>query len=278
MSPSLAAAAVALVLLVPLQQGDKPEVLRRCDVSKEPVAHWVMPESLQEISGLARNDAGRLLTHGDERGEVFTLDERTGKVLARWALQGTPHDDFEGIAVAGKTVYLMTSSGHIYTTREGADGEEVPWTKAKTGLGKLCELEGLAWDPKDRVLLLPCKVPRTVDTSGDVVVFRWSVDQKTLAEPAYLRFPLKALTAAIGATEFHGTSVELDPRSGHFLVLSSHHRAVVELSHDGKFLGAVALTHVSHKQPEGLTIGPDRLYISDEGRKRDGTVTVYACR
>src|SRR5512136_1894317 len=114
MSPALTAASLALVVLVPLQQGDKPEVLRRCDVTKEPVAHWVMPESLQEISGLARTDAGNLLTHGDEKGEIFTLDERTGKVLARWVLQGTLHDDFEGIAVAGKTVYLMTSSGHIY--------------------------------------------------------------------------------------------------------------------------------------------------------------------
>ena len=263
-----------LLALVGLPQAERAEVMIRCPLNRDPVAQWKLPDILKEISGLARTAQGRLLAHGDEKGRIFTLDEKTGQVLATWELQGVPHDDFEGIAVSGKTVYLMTSAGRIYTTREGGNGDQVPYTKIDTGLGTQCEFEGLAYDPKAKVLLLPCKTAIARELASDVVVFRWSVEKKELAEPASFRFPRKAVGESV---EFRATSVEVDPRSGHLMVLSSKRQMVVELTAQGRFLGAVPLEPLWHRQPEGLTLGPDRLYISDEGRKHTGMLTSYAC-
>ena len=263
-----------LLALVALPQEERPVVLIRCPLNRDPIAQWKLPDNLKEISGLARSSQGRLLAHGDEKSRIFTLDEKTGQVLATWELQGEPHDDFEGIAVSGKTVYLMTGAGRIYTTREGGDGEKVSYTKIDTGLGKQCEFEGLAYDPKARVLLLPCKTAIARELAGDVVLFRWSVDKKELAEPASFRFSRKEIGDSL---EFRATSVEVDPKSGHLVVLSSKWQMVVELNAQGRFLGVAPLERLWHRQPEGLTIGPDRLYISDEGRKHTGMLTAYAC-
>jgi len=265
---------LVLLALVGLPQAERPEVMIRCPLNKDPVAQWKLPDVLKEISGLARTAQGRLLAHGDEKGRIFTLDEKTGEIVATWELQGEPHDDFEGIAVSGRTVYLMTDAGRIYTTREGRDGEKVSYSKIDTGLGKQCEFEGLGYDPKAKVLLLPCKTAFAPELANDIVVFRWSVQKKALAEPATFRFPRREIGDSL---DFRATSVEVDPRSGHLLVLSSKRQMVIELTAQGRFLGAVPLQELGHRQPEGLTIGPDRVYISDEGRKHRGTLTVYAC-
>jgi uncharacterized protein YjiK len=265
---------LVLLALVGFPQAERPEVVIRCPLNRDPVAQWKLPDNLKEISGLARTSQGRLLAHGDEKGRIFTLDEQTGKVVATWELQGEPRDDFEGIAVAGKTVYLMTGAGRIYTTREGRNGEKVSYTKIDTGLGKQCEFEGLAYDPKAKVLLLPCKTAIARELASDVVVFRWSVEKKELAEPASFRFPRKDVGDSM---DFRATSVEVDPKSGHLILLSSKRQMLVELSAEGRFLGVVPLETLWHRQPEGLTLGPDRLYISDEGRKHTGMLTSYAC-
>jgi uncharacterized protein YjiK len=265
---------LVLLALVALPQAERPVVLIRCPLNKDPIAQWKLPDNLKEISGLARTSQGRLLALGDEKGRIFTLDEKTGQVLAIWELQGEPRDDFEGIAVSGKTVYLMTSAGRIYTTREGGNGEKVSYTKIDTGLGKQCEFEGLAYDPKSKVLLLPCKTAIARELGSDVVVFRWSAEKKELAEPASFRVPRREVGDSL---DFQATSVEVDPKSGHLILLSSKRQMLVELSAQGRFLGAVPLETLWHRQPEGLTLGPDRLYVSDEGRKRTGMLTSYAC-
>ena len=55
-----------------------------------------------------------------------------------------PRDDFEGIAYLDGVIYLVTSAGLIYVTTEGDDGERVDFEIYRTGLGRYCEIEGLA--------------------------------------------------------------------------------------------------------------------------------------
>ena len=48
-----------------------------------PIAEWIMPYTLREISGLALTTRGTVLTHDDNVGRVSEIDPRTGILLAQ---------------------------------------------------------------------------------------------------------------------------------------------------------------------------------------------------
>ena len=112
-----------------------------------PLARWLLPASLKEVSGLALTADGRLLAHDDSHGRVSEIDYRRGTVVKRFALEPTvDHVDFEGITVADSVVFLLASNGTLYEFAEGADGAHVPYIVHDTELGSECEFEGVAFD------------------------------------------------------------------------------------------------------------------------------------
>ena len=123
----------------------------------EPVAMWMMPADLKEISGLALTADGRLLTHDDNVGRIFVIDPRSGIVLNQFTLGQGIHGDFEAITVAGNDIYLLNSNGTLYRFREGAKDAHVSFTTQDLKLGKECEFESMAYEADSAWLLLPCK-------------------------------------------------------------------------------------------------------------------------
>ena len=103
--------------------------------SERPVARWELPSLLAEISGLTLTADGRLLAHGDEGGDVFEVDYRTGLIIKRFALGPDPvTEDFEAIAVRDSVVMLFTSKGRVFEFAEGDNGQTVPFrTRALEG-------------------------------------------------------------------------------------------------------------------------------------------------
>ena len=90
-----------------------------------PLAQWMLPPGLQEISGLALTSDGRLLLHDDEIGQVWEIDYRRGLLVKRFSLAKAPKGDFEGITVANGVVFLLSSTGKLHEFREGAADEQV---------------------------------------------------------------------------------------------------------------------------------------------------------
>jgi uncharacterized protein YjiK len=262
--------------LFPFGSQDPPTLLARCPVDRRPAAQWTLPGRLREISGLARLESGELVAHNDERARITVLDPKSGAALRSFDLQGEPRDDIEGIATGDGILYLMNSSGRVYVTRVGQDGEKVPFTTVDTGLGRLCELEGLAWDGRRKALLLPCKRARTQALAGQLTLF---VVPVAGGQPSRIEVPLAEIARRTGQRAIEPTAVEVDERTGHILVLSSGPRMVVELDGDGTLVAAVELKKSRHPQPEGLTILPEAILVSDEGTDGGpGTISVYACQ
>jgi uncharacterized protein YjiK len=259
----------------PLSARGDGAALDSFDLRRDAAVQARLPQPLREISGLAVTADGRVLAHGDEVGVVFEIDGGTGTVRKSFSLGGPPvPDDFEGVAVAGKRVFLITSAGRLYETREG-DGR-VPYTAYDTGLGARCEIEGLAYEPSDRTLLVGCKVPRDPTLRGMVTILRWSLDRRAPATPAQISAPLAEVSAVSGTKQFHPSSVEREPGTGHYVVVAGPERAVVEITPAGEVVAGRRLSGQLHRQPEGLTfLGDSLLLIADEGAGRHGTLTAY---
>ncbi len=243
--------------------------------SEETTTRWRLPDRLHEISGLAALDE-RLFGHGDEHGIIYEIDHRLGHFVKAFALgEATVRDDFEGIAIVGDRFYLVASSGRLYESFEGADGERVLYNTYGTGVGRDCDVEGLAFEPLDRSLLLLCKNP---GPDGFVRIHRWSLERRTLSESSPLLISVAALADGMRDDSFHPSGIERHPDTGHYFIVAARESALAEITPSGEVVAVRALPR-RHHQPEGIAlIAGDVLALADEGVRGKAHLTLYRPR
>jgi uncharacterized protein YjiK len=245
--------------------------------SVAPIARWHLPQYLQEISGLALTRDGRLLTHADQRAKVFEIDYRRGLVVKDFSV-GNPaaHGDFEAITTVGDSVFLLASDGVIYRSIEAGKNRSVQYTMTDTGLGNICEFEGMTYDPAGKVMLLACKRAFDKSLKDSLVIFRWSLsDEKANAKPSHLAVPLSRIIGSHEWDGFRASDITIDPFNGNYVLIASRERAIIEITPAGDVVFSASLPP-GHEQAEGLAITRDSvLLISDEARGTQPTLTLY---
>lgn len=236
-----------------------------------PAARWALPDALQEISGLAAADPGRVLAHNDEIGVIYEIDYRNGRVGRQWTL-GSPRidADFEGVELVGRRVTLMSSDGRLFSGDIPRSGELIaPVTLTDTGLGRRCELEGLGI-AQDGSWLLPCKAERGRRGDPFTILF-WPETPPGTAREVFMR-------ASVRRLPLHPSAV-VQTSSRTLVVLFGPEQAIGEFDAGGRPIALLKLDTRRHAQPEGLAIAADgTLLIADEGRVggRAGTLAAYA--
>ena len=239
------------------------------------IARWVLPRDLDEISGIALTSDGRLLAHGDERGQISEIDYRRGVIVKQFVV-GAPtlRADLEGITVVHGTVFVATSKGVLYEFREGANGTRVDYITQDTRLAKECEFEGLAYDPAINSLLLACKTIENKGARDRMRIFRWKLEGGG-ERLSRLDVPLSKILPSIGEKEFHPADITVDPKTGNYLIVASIEEALVEITPAGDVVFARKLTG-EHNQPEAIAITKDNiLIIGDEAGRRPAAITLY---
>ncbi|MGH7585225.1 MAG: hypothetical protein ACREMH_03170 [Gemmatimonadales bacterium] len=273
MTPSLVPFAVVVLLALSARPLQAPASRLDACVSK-PAGRFSLPRDLAEISGLAwANDA--LLAHGDETASIYRIDGVRGSVTRVAFLEGRPRDDFEGIAVTDSQLVLGTSKGRLYLAGWPAAPGTLPYRVVETGLGRGCELEGLAWDAGSGALLMPCKRVAGEKRKHGLTVRRWHLARGAPLQPVVVR--AEAMARA-GLPGFRATSIEVDPRTGNWILFSGAEPGAVEMTPAGNILRAVRLSHGLHRQPEALALSPDGdLFVADEAAGFRATLTRYRC-
>ena len=248
-------------------------------LAAETATHWKLPGRLEEISGLAMTVDNRLLAHNDEKGVVYEIDYRHGSIVKAFQLADMADpvaDDFEGIATVDDRVYLVTSAGRLYECGEGADGESVLFNSYATGIGRECEIEGLAYDESQRALVLMCKNPRRADLEEQLAIYHWSIDEKRLSEDAHIVIPVIEFSRHIGGKKFQPSGIERHPVSGNYFVVAARQGAIAELTPGGQVVAAKLFPAQWHRQAEGITFAADgALIVADEGAGGKARLTLY---
>jgi uncharacterized protein YjiK len=196
----------------------------------EALARWILPAEAR-ISGLALTQDGRLLSQGDEMGEIWELDYRRGILVKHFFLgDKAVKGDFEGIAIAGTTVFMLTSSGKLYQFREGANETHVAYSMVETGLKSECEFEGIAFDPAINSLLLACKHIHEKDLHGVILVYRWSLAGDSTARLSKLTVPVGDALRANNWKSLHPSDITIDPQTGNYVLVASLENALIEIT------------------------------------------------
>ena len=240
-----------------------------------PLARWVMPQDLNEVSGLALTADGRLFAHPDERGIVSQIDYRRGVVVKQFLLgRRGVQADFEGMAAAGDTLYLLASNGRIYEFRDGANGASVDFAIHDLELGKECEFEGLAYDPAIHSLLLACKHIGLEEFKDQLLIYRWRLTEAGGERLSHLAVPVADLAAQHDWKDIGPTGIDVDPATGNYVLITMEN-ALIVVSPEGVLLETRLLPD-THDQPEGIAITRDSMIIiSDEAVTKPAAITLY---
>ena len=241
-----------------------------------PLARWMLPTSLNEISGLALTSDGRLLVHGDESAQVWEIDYRRGLLVKRFSLGANPiKGDFEGITIANDVVWLLDSKGKLYEFKEGPDDAHVDFRMHDTGLKKDCEFEGLAYDPTLKALLLACKNIKAKADRNAVIIYRWSLAATDSASRlTRMLLPVSSVRGGNSWNSLQVSDITVDPATGNYVLIASKERAIIEISPAGEAVSARSLPE-GHEQPEGVAIAKSLLLVSDEAAKGQASITIY---
>jgi uncharacterized protein YjiK len=240
-----------------------------------PVAKWLLPESLSEISGLALTSDGRILAHGDELGRVSVIDPKRGVILKEFRFGARA--DFEGITMAHGLIYMVDSDGQLYSFREGENGARVSYRLVETGLGHECEFEGVAYDRSREALLLPCKNVEKKSMRNNLVIYVWKLHASDPPRVSIIAIPLARVIGDNPWKSFRPTDITVDPIGGNYVIVAAQERALVELTPNGEVVRAMPLPESDqHAQAEGVAITNDGiLIISDEASNRAASITLY---
>ena len=234
-----------------------------------------LPKQLNEISGLAVTGDNRVFAHNDEEGIVYEVDISTGQIINEFYLgQKKIKKDFEGIAVANDSFFMVTSAGVIYKFSYSDHEKNVDYIKFKTFLSAKYNVEGLCYDKATNSLLIACKEYAGRDLAEYKAIYSFDLSSYKLEEEPRFLINLDSLKNKFNINNFSPTGIEVHPNSGNVFVLSSHEKAIVELSPNGLLLNAVKLNSKNHRQPEGIAFLSDlSLLISDEGKREKAKVT-----
>jgi uncharacterized protein YjiK len=266
----------SLRILPPEMTAQSESQLARYTFAEEP-PRWRLPDRLSEISGLAVTPDDRVFAHDDERAVIYEVDLREGRLKKAFGL-GSPlvRADFEGLEIVDGRFFLVTSDGQLYESREGEDDERLGYNVYLTGVGRLCEVEGLSVSPDDRQLLLLCKTPRTSSVEGRITIFRWSIDSHTIVQQSTISLPDQAFRDGVGGRGFRPSGLAKTPEGDHYFLVSARQPAIAEISLDGRVWGVRSLSRRTHPQAEGVAVLSDgTLLVADEGAGRGGRLATY---
>jgi uncharacterized protein YjiK len=240
-----------------------------------------LPAKFREASGLAITSSGLAIVHGDEKASLLYFDPMDGRIAGKLKIkkdEKTLRGDFEGIAQSAEDCFLITAGGTLVIYQCDLKGNLKDFDTVNLGLKEKFEFEGLEFRASTNSLLLAVKTIYDKSDSRGLLLLEWSIADQKLMETE-ISIDKETLLSKLGLAAFHTSGVVFDEASGHYLLVSSADRMLLELSPLGELVASVKLKKKSHRQPEGLAIlnkdGEQVLLIADEGKKKHAIVSVY---
>jgi uncharacterized protein YjiK len=211
-------------------------------------------------------------------GWYSSWTRRAAKVIKEFRLGANGiRGDFEGIALVGQRMFLVSSEGVLFEFREPAADASAAYQRYELAVRDRCaEIEGLDYDAFNNELLLACKITRGAEQRGRLLVFAFSLRSMSTLPAPRLSVPLTVLEQQRLEPDLNPSGIAIHPQTGTIFILASQQSLIVEFGRDGRLLGNARIRRRTHTQPEGITFATDgTLYIADEGGSGRAALTVY---
>lgn len=239
---------------------------------------WELPGELVEISGISFSGADELASVQDEEGKIYIYDLGSRKITRQVPFAGP--GDYEGIAVAGSTAWVIRADGVLYEVENYTAGKPKV-IKHVTGLTESQDVEGLTYDKKNNRLLLAIKGRESngadykgiyAFTTGSNKMDKTPVYRIQLSDPVFSSVGGKKKEDAIQPSD-----LAVHPSTGELYVLEGAKPKMLVMDASGKPAHLYKLKSKDFPQPEGIDFNDKgELFISNEGGKGQGTILKVA--
>ena len=251
---------------------------------------FILSQELTEISGLSYyKQNNSLFAINDEKGVFYELSLTDGQVLNKTKFH--KKGDYEGLEYLEGQVVVSKNNGSLYFYDLQTKETEV----IKTPLTVSNDVEGLCYDPQERMLLLACKGQNTNMLREKTVksIYGFSLDSFKLLEIPVLdvfddeliefvettskdqsKTELKKLKNRVKA--FSPSGIAIHPTKNHVYILSARGSTLLILNDKYNIHNIVFLRSNVIPQPEGICFDAEaNLYISTEGHGFSGKIFKY---
>lgn len=238
----------------------------------EVVTTWLLPDVLEEVSGIDWMDSTRFACVQDEVGKVFIYNIRLNTIER--VIDFGPKGDYEGIAITPQAIYILEANGVIYEIGNYHKG--TPAVRSyKTLLKKKDDSESLTYDKDNNRLLVAVKADKKGKRSKPIYGFDLRT-KKMNAKPAYSI----DLTHSIFDNEtdedkkgIRPSDIAIHPLTGDFYILEGTNPQLLIMGKDGAMKSLIDLKKSLFPQPEGICFdNRGTLFISNEGVKAEGNI------
>ena len=268
---ALAAVVVAILLAFTLLVSKEPAVTSD---DYQVLQKWRLPNVLEEVSGIAWLEDGRIACIQDENGIIFIYDLDLGQIIEKIAFAGP--GDYEGIAVHHEDAYVMRSDGLIFEIKRFRESGKITSSSFQTDFSRKNNMETLAMSADQQRLLT---VPKDRDKADDFKgVYSIDLLSKSMEVEPSIRIymkddALKQYYRKKAYRTFSPSDMAVNPIDGKLYVIEGIKPKLILLTAEGKIERVIPLHDKDFPQPEGITFSPNGdLYISNEGRNGVATI------
>lgn len=231
---------------------------------------YLMPESLQEISGIAfhQGKADTLYAEEDEDGRLYYFHPGDKQInYAKFGKKG----DYEDVAICREQVIMLRSDGVLFTFPFAEIRSEIKKTQKWENLLPDGEYEGLYADGKTGLLYVLCKhcVGEHTSESNTGYIFKMTKDGSIIKSGEFsLNVENIASMAGEKKMSFHPSGLAKNQLTNQWYILSSVNKVLVVADAGWKVQSVFPLDPALFRQPEGIVFDrQNNLYISNEGDK-----------
>ncbi|MDB5242573.1 MAG: hypothetical protein JWP57_3198 [Spirosoma sp.] len=252
------------------KKNDKPEAATMEEAFKLPYQlnapdeTVTLPKELKEISGLTYYKDDKLLCVQDEEAVVYVYDIKKKKVVKDFGFGG--YGDFEGIEYVNGQVYVLESNGNLFRF----EPESTQIGRTKTDLPTKTEVEGLAYDPKTKRLLIAVKSGG--GASSDKAIYSYDLLNKAVFKDMQLN-DTQLEGAHIDPKTYKPSGIAVHPITGEWYILTSAGKRLLITNRQARIRYSEPLNPTQFRQPEGICFAPNGdLFIASEGDGKKGYV------
>ncbi|CAH8286520.1 SdiA-regulated protein [Mariniflexile fucanivorans] len=234
---------------------------------KKPSEYFEMPYELREISGIDTINAHQLITHNDEKGEIFIYDLNNESI--KKTISFGKKGDYENITIVGKTAFVLRSDGTIYEVKNYLENPIT--TIHKTFLSKKDNVESLCYDQENNQLLLA--------TKGNKVkkIYAFSLENNELISKPIFEINPKIIKKHYHTkNDFSPSAIAIQPITKNYIILSSIGKMLVEFDNEGQLIHVFNINYAYFRQPEGLCFSKNGdMYISNESKNSKANILKF---
>jgi uncharacterized protein YjiK len=252
----------------------------------KPLSVRILPEILNEISGIAAIDTSTIACVQDESGTVFIYDYAKSAVTKQIPFSGP--GDFEAVTVAGNTLYVLRSDGELFEIADYMNSK--PGVKShKTGIPAR-DNEGLCYDSHGNRLLIACKEGfLDEEVKNRQLIFSFDLKTKKLQKDPVISFDIKLLRKYLkdnkikigddndyDEVKLRTSEIAINPITGKLFLLSADDYLMLICDLTGKVESLQPLSRSKFRKAEGITFNRrGEMFISNEAEGKSATILRY---